>query len=406
MTGTQVDSVSMSMGGIGYVMPSTMLSRITWALTNATCSQGNSAAISLSDRMPSTTTCAELRALVALAAQGWAASWPGVAFEDVSDACHESRGVVDASCSVLLGGDAVILVDMAPATSASYHQHHPAASTTDLRAPTGTSDTVHRIALHPPSNAPPAHAPHRRRLLPRGTLAVAYVHAHASSTWSTVDGRTPRYADGSAHSILATTGVLIDFSRTDFDWCAHEADACTSWAPRDGACIPVLTTMVHELGHALGLGHPTVDDHWRVASPTLGTVPLWSDVIVSEDFGGPTPVMRATLDTAASPLPTKDGLESLSVLYGLPIANWSALPSRAGCPSPQEDWHSADDDDDDDDWVDDPYDDDDDGGGVVAVWWWGWWVFLVFLVFCFPLSWYAWPVSDYSAQRDEVLAPK
>lgn len=244
MDGTRVTSASLDIGGLSYLMAPTTLARIRFAVANDTCTHGATASISLSDRLPSTTSCAEMRALVALAAAGWAASWPGqVRFEDVSDDCVAQYGSVTTStCSALFGGPAMIVVAME-------------ASSTAARTPVDDGDYMRKIALHPSA---PHEGHHQRLLLPRGVLGVAYVHSRVSSTWQTVDGRAPTYANGNGHALLETRAVVVELSSAEFDWCTRTEDACAAWAPRTEGCIPLLTVLVHELGCVPPLLHARV----------------------------------------------------------------------------------------------------------------------------------------------------
>ena len=410
LTGTLAPPAPLDTGGLSYVWPATQLRHLTFAVANDTCTSGDSQSASIVDRLPGTTSCAELRRLVGEAGNAWAASWPEyVEVVDVSDQCMSQYGTVEGStCSALFGGPALVVVRMDPPSSSGSSLVHPRASS--VQTAVGAGDHVRRIALraHNGRTTPRHTSRAPRTLLDEGVLAVAWIHSRVSSSWTTVDGRgPPRYADGSAHAMLVTSGAIVELSRdADFDWCERDENACEAWAPRStAACLPLRSVLVHEWGHVVGMSHPEADDHWRAdPEPRVGAVTEWSSVVPSTDVSGPRPIMHAIIDAQASSLPTADCLQGVSVLYGLPATNGSLLSATLGCPNNASGWwkHESgddDDDDDDDEWMDD----DEGGGGTILGLWWVWFWLLLAVFFLCPLTYWAWPVavSDYKHQGEE-----
>ena len=302
-------------GGLGYVWSAPDLRDLTWAVDHALCAgqwplpvAGNG-------------TCAQaVDGMVRLAFDQLGV---GNFARNVDAECRArsaSARVEVQTCSSEAGGPARVVFSLMPGGAAMYA----------------------------PPLEPRAELDEQVMAVPLTTLATAFVYAAPRSDWVGTRDARPRYADGSPHPVLATSAGVVELSASaEIQWCAADAEnpaagACSAHAEAQATgCVEAQKVFLHEIMHALGLGHPVASSNFATTDVQTFAVHHWASVRAQPDEA-PRAVMRALIDTSMAPEPQIDDLEGLSTLYpGL----WTEPRTPLNCDSVAP--HAADDDDDD-----------------------------------------------------------
>ena len=224
LEGERIGPLGSFYAGFGYLWPAPDLRDLTWAVSDELCAGGWPLPVAGNGTCEEAVTGVVKLAFEQLGLTNYV--------RHVGAECRARSGsgrVETQTCSSEAGGPAKVVVALAPDDAA---------------------------AMRAPPLQPRAELDEQVLTVSLTTLAVCYVFAAPSTTWEGTRGAKPRYADGSPHSMLATSAAVIELSRSsDILWCAADAEdaaagACNAHAEAQATdCVEPLKVVIHELGH-------------------------------------------------------------------------------------------------------------------------------------------------------------